>query len=49
MGGVDADRNEYPWQGVNSIDIKNFGHKTGRETGPHSGPTSVLGGHFKFR
>ena len=31
-------------QGCNSIDILNFGHKTG----PSSGPTSVLG-HYKFR
>ena len=30
--------------GVNSIDIMNFGHKTG----PHSGPNSVLV-HYKFR
>ena len=35
-------------QGVNSIDIMNFGHETGHETGPSSGPKSVLG-HSKFR
>ena len=35
-------------QGCNSIDIMNFGHKTGNETGPSSGPNSVLG-HYKFR
>ena len=29
--------------GCNSIDILNFGHKTGCETGPYSGTTSVLG------
>ena len=30
--------------GVNSIDIMNLGH----ETGPSSGPNSVLG-HYKFK
>ena len=30
-------------QGVNSIDIMNFGHETGRKTGPSSGPHSVQG------
>ena len=34
--------------GVNSIDILNFGRKTGLKTGPCSGPNSVLG-HSKFR
>ena len=35
-------------QGVNSIGFLNFGQKTGHETGPSSGPHSVLG-HSKFR
>ena len=35
-------------QGVNSIDIINFGHEIGHKTGPCSGPNSVLG-HYKFR
>ena len=35
-------------QGCNSKDTLNFGHKTWRQTGPHSGPNSVLG-HYKFR
>ena len=34
--------------GVNSIDILNFGRKTGHKIGPGSGPNSVLG-HYKFR
>ena len=33
--------------GVNSIDIMNFGQETRHKTGPHSGPTSVLG-HKSF-
>ena len=35
-------------QGCNSIDLLNFGHKTGCKTGPSSGATSVLG-HYKLR
>ena len=34
--------------GCNSIDILNFVLQTGRETGPSSGPHSVLG-HSEFR
>ena len=34
--------------GVNSIDIMNFGHESGHETEPRSGPNLVLG-HYKFR
>ena len=33
-------------QGVNSIDIMNFGHEAGRKTGPSSGPHSV--GRYKL-
>ena len=34
--------------GVNSIEILHFGCKTGQQTGPCSGPNSVLE-HSKFR
>ena len=33
--------------GCNSIGTLNFGRKIGRQTGPHSGPNSVLE-HYKF-
>ena len=41
--GVGADPRHEADLGCNSIDIWNFGHETGRETGSSSGTTSVLG------